>query len=97
MQKHIYESGIIGNCSFIAHVHKNTHITWLCWPRFDSSVIFGSLLDTQKSGEFSILPRHDFTSEQYYIDNTNVQDNRFRTTVYVIRALFQTPDAHQED
>ncbi len=94
MQKHIYESGIIGNCSFIAHVHKNTNISWLCWPRFDSSFIFGSLLDTQKGGEFSILPRHDFTSEQYYIDNTNVlvteitcADGKYRVTDFAPRFM----------
>lgn len=94
MQKHIYESGIIGNCSFIAHVHKNTNITWLCWPRFDSSFIFGSLLDKQKGGEFSILPRHEFTSEQYYIDNTNVlvteitcADGKYRITDFAPRFI----------
>ena len=50
MARHIYESGIIGNCGFLAHVHKSTNISWLCWPRFDSSFIFGSLLDTGKGG-----------------------------------------------
>lgn len=72
MDKHIYETGIIGNCSFIAHINKNTNISWLCWPRFDSSFILGSLLDKNKGGEFSILPSSNYTSEQYYLENTNV-------------------------
>jgi len=72
MPRHIYESGIIGNCGFLAHVNKNTNISWLCWPRFDSSFVFGSLLDTKKGGEFSILPDNGFTSTQHYIENTNV-------------------------
>lgn len=72
MTRHIYDSGIIGNCGFIAHVKKDTNISWLCWPRFDSSFIFGSLLDTQKGGAFSVLPGESFTSEQRYIENTNV-------------------------
>lgn len=72
MEKHTYQTGIIGNCSYLAHVHKNTNIEWLCWPRFDSSFIFGGLLDKDKGGEFSILPAGEFQSKQYYLENTNV-------------------------
>lgn len=71
-KKHLYETGIVGNCSFLAHVHKNTNIAWLCWPRFDSTFIFGSLLDDKKGGEFSILPSGEYSSHQYYLENTNV-------------------------
>lgn len=72
MGRHTYESGIIGNCSFIAHVQKNTNISWLCWPAFDSQFVFGNLLDEQKGGAFSILPEGEYSSHQYYIENTNV-------------------------
>lgn len=73
MEKHTYNIGVIGNCAFLAHVDKNTNISWMCWPRFDSSFIFGKLLDKEKGGEFSILPNDEnFTSHQYYIKNTNV-------------------------
>ncbi|MEJ6980663.1 glycoside hydrolase family 15 protein [Pedobacter sp. P351] len=72
MKKHVYETGIIGNCAFLAHVHKNTNISWMCWPRFDSSFVFGSLLDKEKGGEFSILPATNYTSNQFYLENTNV-------------------------
>ncbi|BAV08103.1 Glucoamylase (glucan-1,4-alpha-glucosidase), GH15 family [Filimonas lacunae] len=72
MGKHLYQTGLIGNCAFLAHVHKNTNIEWLCWPRFDSSFIFGGLLDKHKGGEFSIKPEGEFTSRQYYLENTNV-------------------------
>ncbi|HYK76735.1 MAG TPA: glycoside hydrolase family 15 protein, partial [Daejeonella sp.] len=72
MEKHIYQTGIIGNCAYLAHVHQNTNIEWLCWPRFDSSFVFGGLLDKQKGGEFSILPAGDYQSYQYYLENTNV-------------------------
>lgn len=56
----------------MAHVQMDTNISWLCWPAFDSSFIFGSMLDREKGGEFSILPGGDYTSKQYYIENTNV-------------------------
>jgi GH15 family glucan-1,4-alpha-glucosidase len=72
MEKHIYQTGIIGNCAFLAHVHKNTNISWLCWPRFDSSFVFGNLLDQQNGGQFSIAPEQPYESHQYYIENTNV-------------------------
>jgi len=72
MERHTYDTGIIGNCAFLAHVNKNTNIDWLCWPRFDSTFIFGGLLDKNKGGTFSILPTDEYTSHQYYLENTNV-------------------------
>ncbi|WP_025142974.1 glycoside hydrolase family 15 protein [Pedobacter jeongneungensis] len=91
-EQHLYQTGIIGNCAFIAHVNKNTDISWLCWPRFDSPFVFGSLLDKKKGGEFSILPQGEFTSTQYYIENTNVlrteitaEDGKYRITDFAPR------------
>lgn len=92
MQRHTYDSGIIGNCSYIAHIRKDTNISWLCWPRFDSSFIFGSLLDEQKGGSFSILPEGNYESTQRYIENTNVlvteiknAEGHYRITDYAPR------------
>lgn len=91
-EKHLYQTGIIGNCGFLAHVNLNTDISWLCWPRFDSSFVFGSLLDKEKGGEFSILPKGEYTSKQYYIENTNVlrtevstADGKYRITDFAPR------------
>ncbi|MDR3697575.1 glycoside hydrolase family 15 protein [Mucilaginibacter sp.] len=72
MERHTYQTGIIGNCAYLAHINKNTNVDWLCWPRFDSTFIFGGLLDKKKGGEFSILPVEEYTSHQYYLENTNV-------------------------
>jgi len=90
--KHLYETGIIGNCAFLAHVNKNTDLSWLCWPRFDSPFVFGSLLDKKKGGEFSILPDGEFSSHQYYVENTNVlrteitaEDGKYRITDFAPR------------
>lgn len=90
--KHLYNTGIIGNCSFIAHVNKNTDISWLCFPRFDSSFVFGSLLDKNNGGEFSIKPNGEFSTNQYYIENTNVlrteitaEDGTYRITDFAPR------------
>jgi glucoamylase len=50
----------------------------MCLPRFDSSFLFGSLLDEENGGHFYIRPadeRHN--SRQYYIPNTNVLCTEF--------------------
>jgi len=73
MDKHIYGSGLIGNCAYIAHVEKDTNISWLCFPRFDSDFVFGGMLDREKGGQFTVLPdSKSYESEQVYIENTNV-------------------------
>jgi len=73
MERHTYDFGVIGNCAFTAHIHKNTNVVWMCWPRFDSSFIFGSMVDDEKGGEFSVIPcEADARFNQYYIENTNV-------------------------
>src|SRR5690625_1974251 len=71
-QRHVYDSGIIGNCSYIAHIDRYGDIIWMCWPRFDSSFLFGSLLDSSKGGQFSIRSHNIQKTEQFYIQNTNV-------------------------
>jgi GH15 family glucan-1,4-alpha-glucosidase len=91
-KRHIYQTGIIGNCAYLAHVNKNTNIDWLCWPCFDSTFIFGQLLDKQKGGEFSILPVGEYSSNQYYLENTNIlvteitcADGKYRVTDFAPR------------
>ncbi|RZL12520.1 MAG: glycoside hydrolase family 15 protein [Hymenobacter sp.] len=95
MTKHTYDMGVVGNCAFLALVGTDTAVRWLCWPRFDSSFVFGSLLDGQKGGEYSLRPAAtDFTSHQYYVPNTNVlcteittADGSYRVTDFAPRFL----------
>lgn len=78
MQKHKYNYGIIGNCAYIALVDTNANIGFMCWPRFDSSFIFGGLLDKEKGGQFSISPASNgYTSTQAYSPNTNILETTF--------------------
>lgn len=72
---------LIGNCSYQALVDTTAKIDWLCWPRFDSSPVFGGLIDKEKAGFFSIQPAEEqFESTQKYISNTNIVCTQFRTT-----------------
>ncbi len=80
---------LIGNCSFQALVNHQAKIDWLCWPRFDSSPVFGSLLDEEKGGFFAIQPAEDsWESTQEYIPNTNI----VRTTFKSSRGSFEVVD-----
>ncbi|WP_205504459.1 glycoside hydrolase family 15 protein [Rufibacter psychrotolerans] len=93
MAKHTYDMGLIGNCAYLALIHKDTSVEWLCWPRFDSSFVFGPIMDRQKGGEYSIKPDAEhFTSHQYYMENTNIlcteitcQDGSYRVTDFAPR------------
>jgi glucoamylase len=69
--------GIVGNCSYLAYVDTNAHVRWMCLPRLDSDFVFGSLLDEKRGGEFSVTPAGEFSSNQYYIPNTNVLCTEF--------------------
>ena len=100
MDRHTYNLGLIGNCSFQSLIDTEASVKWLCWPRFDSSFVFGSLLDTEKGGEFSINATKGVTSSsQAYIKNTNVlctevssQDGRYKVTDFAPR--FEQFDRH---
>ncbi len=93
--KHRYRCGIIGNCAFIAHIDESADVNWLCWPRFDSSFIFGNLLDSKRGGSFYIRPEgENFLSHQTYLQNTNVlvtefhaADGKFRVIDFAPRFL----------
>ncbi|MFN3405459.1 MAG: glycoside hydrolase family 15 protein [Cytophagaceae bacterium] len=92
-KRHTYELGIIGNCAYMAHIDKNANIAWLCWPQFDSSFIFGGLVDKEKGGYFNVTPKEGkFSTTQRYIENTNVlvtdfetSEGRFRVTDFAPR------------
>lgn len=77
---HKYDMGVIGNCSFLAYINKTAEVKWMCMPRFDSSFLFGSLLDEEKGGEFSVKPAgRDFHTNQTYLKNTNILTTEFIT------------------
>jgi len=78
VNKHKYNYGIIGNCAYAALVDDKANIGWMCLPKFDSSFIFGSMLDEEKGGRFFIQPEWDsYTSTQKYLQNTNILETTF--------------------
>ena len=65
------EYGIIGNCAHSALAEAG-RIVWLCWPRMDSSPVFGSLLDEEKGGRFEVEAIGLRDVQQEYVENTNI-------------------------
>lgn len=95
MAIHRYNLGIVGNCSYLGYIDQHASVKWLCWPRFDSSFIFGSLLDSKKGGEFTIQPTSEYTSKQYYITNTNVLCTEFQCAAGKFRVIDCAPRFQQ--
>lgn len=80
MSVHKYNMGVIGNCSYLAYIDTTADVKWMCLPRFDSSFLFGSLLDEDKGGHFYIRPAsEEYDTRQYYLPNTNVLCTEFVT------------------
>ncbi len=83
---------MIGNCNFSGLIDDRANIKWMCWPRFDSSFIFGSLLDEKKGGNFSICPPGDqYTSRQDYLENSNILITRFESAEGIFEVIDFAP------
>ena len=78
MYLRIEDHGIIGDLYTAALVGMDGTIDWFCAPHFDSPSIFGSILDEEKGGHFSLRPTFDdVRSTQYYLPETNVLVTHF--------------------
>jgi GH15 family glucan-1,4-alpha-glucosidase len=76
----IADHGLIGNLQTAALVSTDGTIDWFCAPRFDSSSIFGSLLDHDQGGHFRVRPTVDvFNQQQLYYPDTAILVTRFLT------------------
>src|ERR1700722_17275115 len=76
--KPIENYGVIGNLQTIALVGIDASIDFLCFPYFDSSTIFASLLDARRGGCFSLSPvLQSRRPKQIYLLNSNILLTRF--------------------
>ncbi len=92
MAIHKYDLGIIGNCSYLGYIDTKANVKWMCMPRFDSSFLFGSLLDEKKGGHFYIQPASEkFLCKQYYLVNTNIICTEFTTAEGSFRVVDCAP------
>ncbi len=74
----MYRYGLIGNCQTAALIYHDASIDWLCFPRPDSPPVFGRLLDPE-GGSFRIEAQDLASTDQSYLDNTNILITRLHT------------------
>jgi GH15 family glucan-1,4-alpha-glucosidase len=74
----IADHGLIGDLQTAALVATDGSIDWLCFPRFDSPSVFGSLLDHGKGGRFRLGPAEGgVAAKQIYLPDTAILITRF--------------------
>ncbi len=96
--RHDYAMGIVGNCGYMAHVDKLARVVWLCWPHFDSSFVFGALLDAERGGElgvYGVAPVEH--ARQAYVRNSNVLETEIHNGEGVFRVTDCAPRFLQFD
>ena len=69
---------IIGNCQYSALVDTWGSVVWTCFPRFDSASIFGSLLDPEIGGRWTIAPVGEgWQTETRYLETSCILSTRW--------------------
>jgi len=75
----IADYGLLSDCHTAALVSRGGSIDWLCFPRFDSTALFGRILD-DAAGHWSIRPATTpFETTRRYLDDTLVLATTFTT------------------
>jgi GH15 family glucan-1,4-alpha-glucosidase len=93
----IQDHAIIGDGRSAALVARDGTIDWLCWPKFDSPSLFGSLLDDRAGGSWSIAPATSNGCERRYHDRTNVLETRFHCSSGTLLVTDFMPAVSEEE
>ncbi|BBZ26397.1 glucoamylase [Mycolicibacterium madagascariense] len=76
----IANHGLIGDLRTCALVATDGTIDWFCSPRFDSPSVFGSILDPDRGGSWTLTPTCEVSrTQQFYFPDTAVLITRFLT------------------
>jgi len=80
MALNIEDYGLIGDCHTAALVGSDGSIDWLCFPRFDSSSMFGALLGDEHNGRWLVAPVEESISvSREYLEDTFVLVTHWET------------------
>jgi GH15 family glucan-1,4-alpha-glucosidase len=84
----IADHGLIGDLQTAALVSTEGTIDWYCCPRFDSPSVFGSLLDDQEGGHFSLHATGEGTvTKQMYLPDTAILVTRYSSETGVAEVM----------
>lgn len=89
--------GVVGNCKSAALISETGSIDWMCLPSFDSSSVFAEILDAEKGGSFTIIPKNLQHISQNYIYRTNILATRFTCDNGVFEVQDFMPRYRQQD
>ena len=78
VKKSLLNYGIVGNCKSSALIFEDSSINWCCLPQFDSSSVFGKILDNEIGGSFKINCDESFSIKQTYYKNTAILVTNFK-------------------
>ncbi len=98
-QPPIADYGFLSDCHSAALIDRRGSVDWWCVPRFDSSSVFGRLLD-RDAGHWSIHPVGDFDVERDYVGDSLVLRSVVRTAggeLTLTDALALDPGARGHD
>jgi len=80
MSANIEDYAMIGDCETAALVNRDGSIDWLCWPRFDSTACFASLLGSEQNGRWRIgAADPDACISRRYRDQTLILETEIET------------------
>ena len=84
----IADHGLIGDLQTAALVSTDGTIDWFCCPRFDSPSVFGSLLDDENGGHFSLTATGaDTVTKQMYLPDTAILVTRYSSETGVAEVM----------
>jgi GH15 family glucan-1,4-alpha-glucosidase len=91
----IEDYGMVGDLQTAALIGRSGSVDWLCFPRFDSSSCFGSLVGTPENGRWLIAPMSGGQADsRCYRDNTLILESEWSTATGRVRVIDFMPPRH---
>src|SRR3954451_13473741 len=86
---------MVGDLQTAALIGRSGSVDWLCFPRFDSSSCFGSLVGTPENGRWLIAPMSGGQADsRCYRDNTLILESEWSTATGRVRVIDFMPPRH---